>query len=171
MAPKNEPKQKKSPCQIFVSNKGRRTLEALRTPTDVWEAGGHIWEVVRTQGGHPSSPGSPEKRQRERNTVQDQQQGQAPAQSGPHRLPEVRYSSLVKQCFVGSAEEAGLGPRGRERHSEIGQERLRVNKGWSTLHTGFRRELNVPEGQAVLGIAWEANCLHHLFPTFGRFSM
>ena len=47
-------------CQI----KAAGHLEALRTPTDVWEAGGHIWEVVRTQGGHPSSPGSPEKRQR-----------------------------------------------------------------------------------------------------------
>ena len=31
-------------------------MEALRTPTDVWEAGGHIWEVARTQGGRLEGP-------------------------------------------------------------------------------------------------------------------
>ena len=31
-------------------------MEALRTPTDVWEAGGHIWEVVRTQGSRLECP-------------------------------------------------------------------------------------------------------------------
>ena len=39
-------------CQI----KAAGHLGALRTPTDVWEAGGHIWEVVRTQGSRLERP-------------------------------------------------------------------------------------------------------------------
>ena len=46
-------------CQI----KAAGHLEALRTPTDVWEAGGHIWEVPRTQGGRLKRPEDLEERQ------------------------------------------------------------------------------------------------------------
>ena len=56
---------------------------------------------------------------------QDQLQGQAPAQSGPHRLPEVSYSSQVKQCFeTPGNRQGGTRESHKDRRGSVGKQSM-----------------------------------------------